>query len=70
MLKFAISSSRSKIEEKKSFLGILTLGSCPRLLREHVQKVSKKLTASIVRLKCLNWKEKFFYPVPGRDNKL
>jgi hypothetical protein len=31
-------------------LGILTVGSCPRLLREHVQKVSKKLTARIVRV--------------------
>jgi hypothetical protein len=34
-----------------------------------VQNVSKKLTARIVGLKCLKWKEKFFLLVPGRDNK-
>jgi hypothetical protein len=36
--------------EKKSFFGILTVGSCPRLLGEHVKKNSKNLTARIVRL--------------------
>jgi hypothetical protein len=44
MLKFAISSSRGKNEKN------LTVRSCPTLLGEHVQKVSKKLTAQIVRL--------------------
>jgi hypothetical protein len=29
---------------------ILTIGSCPRLLGEHVEKVLKKLTTRIVRL--------------------
>jgi hypothetical protein len=32
------------------FLALLTVRSCPRLLQEHVQKVSQKLTARIVRL--------------------
>jgi hypothetical protein len=36
--------------KKKSFFGILTVKSCPRLLREHVQQVPRKLTAQIVRL--------------------
>jgi hypothetical protein len=36
-------------KNKKSFFGILTIGSCPRLLGEHVRKVSKTLTARIVR---------------------
>jgi hypothetical protein len=50
MLKSAISNSRSKNKKKVHFFGILTIVSCPRLLGEHVQKVSKKLTAQIVRL--------------------
>jgi hypothetical protein len=36
--------------KKNSFFGILTVKSCLRLLGEHVQKVSKKLTVRIVRL--------------------
>jgi hypothetical protein len=38
MLKSAISSSGSKNKKTKSFFGILTIGSCPRLLGEHVDK--------------------------------
>jgi hypothetical protein len=49
MLKSAISSSIRK-NGKKSIFGILTIGSCTRLVGEHVQKISKKLTAWIVRL--------------------
>jgi hypothetical protein len=49
VLKSAISSSVSK-NGFFSIFGILTIGSCTRLLGEHVQKVSKKLTAWIVRL--------------------
>jgi hypothetical protein len=37
---------------------------CPRLLQEHVQKVSQKLTVWIVRLLRLKWKEKFFSLCP------
>jgi hypothetical protein len=43
MLKSAISSSGSKNKKTKSFFGILTIGSCPRLLGEHVQKSFKKV---------------------------
>jgi hypothetical protein len=51
MLKSAISSSRSINEKiKKLKIEILTVGSCPRLLGEHMQKVSKRLIARIVRL--------------------
>jgi hypothetical protein len=32
------------------FFALLTVRSCPRLLQEHVQKVSQKLTTRIVRL--------------------
>jgi hypothetical protein len=32
------------------FFALLTKGSCPRLLGEHVQKVSRQLTAWIMRL--------------------
>jgi hypothetical protein len=32
------------------FFALSTVGSCPRLLGEHVQKVLQKLTAQIVRL--------------------
>jgi hypothetical protein len=32
------------------FLALLTVGSCPTLLGEHVQNVLQKLTARIVRL--------------------
>jgi hypothetical protein len=72
MLKFAISSSRSenKKKTKKTLFAILTLRYCPKLLGEHVQKVSKKLTTRIVRLQRLKWIEKFFLLVPGRDNRL
>jgi hypothetical protein len=34
----------------KNFFALSTIGSCPRLLRKHVQKVLQKLTARIVRL--------------------
>jgi hypothetical protein len=45
----------------KSFFRILIVGSCLRLLEEHVQKLSKNLTAQIVRLKHLKWEKiKFF----------
>jgi hypothetical protein len=54
--------------EKNYFYGILTICSCPRLLGEHVEKVSKKLTAQIVRLLHLKWNEKYFLLVPGRDS--
>jgi hypothetical protein len=33
-----------------SFFALSIVGSWPRLLGEHVQKVSKKLTTQIVRL--------------------
>jgi hypothetical protein len=36
--------------KKNFFFAILSVRSCPRLLGEHVQKVSKKLTTWIVRL--------------------
>jgi hypothetical protein len=36
--------------KKRTFFEILPEGSCPKLLGEHVQKVSKKLTTQIVRL--------------------
>jgi hypothetical protein len=49
MLKSAISSSVSKNGKKNSIFGILTVRSFPRLLQEHVQKVSKKLTGQILR---------------------
>jgi hypothetical protein len=49
MLKSAISSSVSK-NGKKSIFEILIVGSCTRLLGEHVQKVLKELTAQILRL--------------------
>jgi hypothetical protein len=32
------------------FFALLTIGSCTRLLGEHVQKLSQHLTAQIVRL--------------------
>jgi hypothetical protein len=32
------------------FFALSTVGSCPRLLGKHVQNVSRKLTARIVRL--------------------
>jgi hypothetical protein len=68
-LKFAIYGSRSP--NKNLFIfAILTVRSCPRLLGEHVQKVSKKLTAWIVRLLRLKWKEKFSSLVLGKDNKV
>jgi hypothetical protein len=60
-LKSAISSSRSPNEEKNNF-ALLIVRICPRLLREHAEKVSQKLTAKIVRLTRLKWKEKFFFP--------
>jgi hypothetical protein len=48
--KSAISSSRSPNEFFFHFFALPTVGSCTRLLREHVQKVSQHLTARIVRL--------------------
>jgi hypothetical protein len=45
-----ISSLVSKNGIFSSIFGILTIGSCTRLLGEHVQKNSKKLTVRIVRL--------------------
>jgi hypothetical protein len=36
--------------KKILFFGILAVGFFPTLLGEHLQKVSKKLTAPIVRL--------------------
>jgi hypothetical protein len=69
-LKSAISSSRSPNPKKNYFFAHLTVRSFPRLLGEHVQKVLKQLIARIVRLQCLNWKEKFLSLVPGRDNRL
>jgi hypothetical protein len=33
-----------------NFFALSTIGSCPKLLGEHVQKVSQKLTTRIVRL--------------------
>jgi hypothetical protein len=41
--KSAISSSRSSNEFFFQFFAFLTIGSCTRLLGEHVQKVSKNL---------------------------
>jgi hypothetical protein len=46
-LPFLAQEAQTKIKIK---IKILTLRSCPRLLGEHVQKISKKLTAWIVRL--------------------
>jgi hypothetical protein len=51
--KSAISSSRSANEFFFTFFhffSLLTVGSCTRLLGEHVQKVSRHLIARIVRL--------------------
>jgi hypothetical protein len=50
MLKSAISNLVSKNGIFFYFFGILTVGSSTRLLGEHVQKNSKKLTVRIVRL--------------------
>ena len=56
--------------EKNYIFGILIVGSFTKLLGEHVQKVSKKLTTWIVRLQRLKWKEKFFSTMHDRDNRL
>jgi hypothetical protein len=48
--KTAISSSNSQIEKKDYFFSLSNIVSYPRLLEEHVQKVSQKLTAWIFRL--------------------
>jgi hypothetical protein len=48
----------------------LIIRSCLGLLGEHVQKLSKKLTAQIVRLLHLKCKEKFVSLVPSRDSRL
>jgi hypothetical protein len=58
--KTAISSSRSPNENILFFFAFLTIRSCPRLLGEHVQKNSQKLTARI-------GKEKFFSLVPSKE---
>jgi hypothetical protein len=46
--------------KKNYFFSFLTVRSCPRLLGEHVQKVSQNLTARI-------GKEKLFFLVPGKE---
>jgi hypothetical protein len=43
MLKLGISSSIRKNGKKQSIFGIPTVGSCTRLLGEHVQKSFKKV---------------------------
>jgi hypothetical protein len=43
MHKSAISSSKRKNGKKILFFGILNIGSCPRLLGEHAQKVERKV---------------------------
>jgi hypothetical protein len=52
------------------FSPLSTVGSCPRLLKEHMQNNSQNLTARIVRELRLKWKEKFFSLVPNRDNRV
>ena len=51
------------------FFSLLTVRFCPRLLQEHVQKVSQNLTKQIVRLYHLMFKEKFFSTMPGRNSR-
>jgi hypothetical protein len=50
------------------FFALLTVGSCIRLLGKHVQKVSRHLTARIVRLQQMKLKENFFSTVSGRES--
>jgi protein required for attachment to host cells len=50
----------------KYFFAILIVGSCPRLLGEHVQKVSKKLTARIITFEV---ERKVIYLVLSRDRR-
>jgi hypothetical protein len=44
------------------FYALSTVGSCPRLLGKHVQKVSLNLTTLIMILSRLKWKENIFFP--------
>jgi hypothetical protein len=47
-LPFLAQEALTKNKNKnKSFFAILTVESCPRLLEEHVQKVSQKLSEQI-----------------------
>jgi hypothetical protein len=59
MLKSAISSSIRK-NRKKSIFGILTVGSCTRLLGEHVQKFQKSWPHGLWDYNVWSGKKSFF----------
>jgi hypothetical protein len=60
MLKSAVSSSVSK-NGKKHIFGILTVGSYTRLLREHVQKVPKKVDCTDCEIIMFEVERKVFF---------
>jgi hypothetical protein len=66
MFKSAISNSRSKNKRKKLFFAILTIGSCPRLLGEHVQKFQiksfKKVDCTDCEIITFEVERKVFFP--------
>jgi hypothetical protein len=67
--KTTISSSQSPNEKKKNFYALSTIGSCPKLLGEHIQKVLHKLTARIVDYNVWSKKKSFSPSCPAGTTK-